>query len=55
MDKAWDVTCEYRFAPGRKESYHVKGETLYDAFQNYYKLYGTKHLVEIQITEVKPL
>ena len=43
----------YRFSPGEYDVYHVKGETLYDAFLNYYKLWGTKHLVEIQITEVK--
>lgn len=53
MDKAWKVTVSYRFAPGRYEVYHVRAETLYDAFMKYYKAWGTKHLVEIQITEVK--
>lgn len=54
MVKTWKVTVSYRFsAPGESETYYVKGETLYDAFYNYYKLWGTKHLVAIQITEVK--
>ena len=43
----------YRFAPAEIEVYYVYGETLYDAFTQYYKLYGTKHLVAIHITEVK--
>ena len=53
MDKHWKVEAAYSYRPGQNEVYHVKGETLYDAFFNYYKLYGTKHLVEIGITEVK--
>ena len=53
MDKTWKVTVAYRFAPDTYETYYVKGETLYDAFHNYYKLWGTKHLMAIKITEVK--
>ncbi len=50
MDKTWKITAtigEYT------DVYYIKGETLYDAFMKFYKLYGTKHLVAIKITEVK--
>lgn len=50
MIKTWKVTATYSIYT---DAHYIKGETLYDAFLNYYKLYGTKHLVEIRITEVK--
>ena len=53
MDKTWKVTAAYSYSPGTMDDYYVKAETLYDAFFNYYKLYGTKHLIAIRITEVK--
>ena len=53
MAKAWKVTAAYSYSPGTMDDYYVIAETLYDAFFNYYKLYGTKHLVAIHITEVK--
>ena len=50
MDKTWKVTATI----GKyTEVYYSKAETLYDSFFNFYKLYGSKHLVEIHITEVK--
>ena len=53
MDKTWKVTAAYSYSPGTMDDYYVIAETMYDAFFSYYKLFGTKHLVEIHITEVK--
>ncbi len=39
--------------PANTHEFYVYAETLYDAFFKYYKLFGTKHLVKIKITEVK--
>ena len=50
MDKTWKVTATIR---KYTDVLYCKGDTLYDAFVNYYKLFGTKHLVAIKITEVK--
>ena len=35
------------------EVYYERAGTLHDAFQSYYRLYGTKGLTEIHITEMK--
>lgn len=51
MDKTWKVTTTIRTK--FTGDFYVKAETLYDAFLDYYKLFGTKHLTEIRITEVK--
>ena len=53
MDKTWKVEVKYIYAQSEWDVYYVKGETLFGAFFNYYKLYGTKHLIAIRITEVK--
>lgn len=55
MDKTWKVTAAIvnTTNPDFTHKFHVKAETLYEAFLKYYKLFGTKHLVEIRITEVK--
>lgn len=56
MVKTWKVTaaCVRTTTTGSfTHEFYVKAETLYDAFFNYYKLFGTKHLTEIRITEVK--
>ncbi len=53
MYKAWKVTAAYSYSPDSEDDYYVIAETLYDAFNRYYKLFGTKHLVTIHITEVK--
>ena len=51
MDKTWKVTAT--ISTEFTHEFYAKAETLYEAFINYYKLFGTKHLVEIRITEVK--
>lgn len=55
MDKTWKVTAAINstWNPDYTHEFYVKAETLYEAFINYYKLFGTKHLVAIKITEVK--
>lgn len=55
MHKTWKVTAfiNNTLNPDCKHEFYVIAEDLYDAFINYYKLFGTKHLVAIKITEVK--
>lgn len=55
MDKEWKVKAAIGSAlnPANTHEFYVYAETLYDAFIKYYNLFGTKHLVKIQITEVK--
>lgn len=50
MVKTWKVSATIK---NTTQDFYVKAETLYEAFLNYYKLFGTKHLTEIWITEVK--
>jgi hypothetical protein len=51
MDKTWKVTATIK--TGFTHEFYATAETLYDAFIGYYKLFGTKHLTGIRITEVK--
>ena len=54
MSKVWKVKAAIvTMNPDNMQEFYVRAETLYDAFTNYYKLFGTKHLVAITITEVK--
>jgi hypothetical protein len=50
MVKTWKVSATIK---NTTQDFYVKAETLYEAFLNYYKIFGTKHLTEIWITEVK--